>query len=110
MLLPGRNKLRFAYQFEVCLFAVLRMKEVIPFFPSDNEGLYIVSMEIMKMTETREQIAWLCFAAIRTLREWRGISCLRDLMSICPFPPQDIPALEKSKPVGVPDFQKWLFR
>jgi hypothetical protein len=54
-------------------------------WPYPTSGVGEVVHAIIELTDwDRHKILWLTEAAILTLREWRGIPCLRDLMAVYP--------------------------
>lgn len=68
------------------LRVVYEMQLMIPFFPKGEDALDLIVRHLLRMTLSDEtnlpdaaRIDWIGTEAIRTLRQWEGIPCLKNL-------------------------------
>ena len=59
--------------------AVVTMKELMPFFPSDLNAQTFLVLSLQEMIETEEQLNWLVKTAVQVMTEWKGPAGLRAL-------------------------------
>jgi hypothetical protein len=57
----------------------VRAMSSIPFFPKEEYSQRAIMAEIAKFADRPERVDWLASAALRSMREWRGVAELRGM-------------------------------
>jgi hypothetical protein len=57
----------------------VRAMSSIPFFPKEEYAQRAIMSEIAKFADRPERVDWLASAALRSMREWRGVAELRGM-------------------------------